>query len=538
MNRCRISLAVALFVFLSPMAPSSPAARGGDTWQSAHAKIRGVLKGYRRLQGRTTAETESRPILRRLDQALETALSARTPGPRQVTRIKTILPYVQAWSPEAHHLIYGLFSSRVGAAIQQLEEDELEAFATYARQLWKTTSRRTAEKTTLERMIVATSLRKLIKSPTRDRLLIELAHHLLGREIAWVRPLAKKPVSLTKAIKVLGTRPESTTIYPVLEAVERVYEVAFQGDPHAVLAPFVTELIHLLEKIEVRVEGRKRGEFLAADDDRSASQLRLWFRVTAILQKWTGEVQYVWFADWLRFWELYFGPHRTQKPFDFARVTRGAADAGTTRVVAKTDSFFGIEARTSKFLIILDVSSSMDRNTQNIDRFTPLKKEAIRFITSLKPGVHYNILPFSSTSDIGRSLTRRHELQAKRLPRGKISDRTRNWINNLKTEAFTRVDLAFRAAFSAPRRVASPRTASRGFRPTFNEIYFITDGSPTNAQKQLMGRDEILDLLSLIRGLNARHKVIIHTVGFRGMDGGFIRRLGQEHGGKTTTIGI
>lgn len=506
-------------------------ADAADTWKSARARVTSILKDYRNFDGDRSNEDAYRPLVARLEKALEVALSRGTTGPPTVKRLRAVLPQVEKWAPEAHHLVYGVFSKVVGAAIGGLQADELDAFDAYARGLWKAKTRKFAEKTTLQRMIVATSLGKLIERSTSKGALVHLTHHLLEREIAWIKPVSRKPLSASRAIKALGTQPESTTMYPVLDAVEVVRKIASSGESSAILEPFVTALIELIEKIEVRVAGRKRGEVLGLDDDRATSQFRLWFRVIDILHKWTGETRYVWAADWRRFWDLYSGPDRAQGRFDFGAVKRGASASGSTVVVSEENAFFGLETRTSKFLIVLDVSSSMIKNPQNVDRFTPLKHEAIRFIKSLRPGVHYNILPFSSTCDIEKSLTRSHDLRAKVRPRGKIDESVRRWIESLRTEAFTRVDLAFRTAFSAPEGAGG-----RGFKPMFNEIYFITDGSPTNAYKELMNRTEQLDLLSLIRALNARHRVVVHAVGFPRMDHSFIRQLAMDHGGRSITV--
>ncbi len=528
-----LALSICLFLPLHP----AQVARAQDTWKSAHDSVTSLLKDYRRFEGDRFDQDAYRILVSRLEEALEVALSSATSGPPAIERIRTFLPLAEEWAPEAHHLVYGVFSKVMGTAIRKLAAEEIGAFDAYARELWSAKTKKDAETTTLQRMIAATSIGAMIATSTSRESLIGLTHHLLQRESAWIKPISRKPLPLSRAVKALGTQPETATMYPVLDAVEAIYEVSFDGESSGVLVPFVTALIEIIEKIEVRVAGRKAGEVLAADDDRSTSQFRLWFRVIDILQKWTGEKSYVWAADWRKFWDLYSGPDRAQAGFDFTAVKKGVASgSGRTVVISTEDAFYGIEARTSTFLIVLDVSTSMIRNSQNIDRFAPLKKEAIRFIRSLKPGVHYNILPFSTTCQIEDSLTGSHELRPKLLPRGQVEEGVRQWIESLQTEAFTRVDLAFRAAFNAPEGDGGRRGRASGFKPGFNEIYFITDGSPTNARKELMSDTERLDLLSLIRALNARHRVTIHTVGFPRMDHSFIRQLAMDHGGRTVVV--
>ena len=330
----------------------------------------------------------------------------------------------------------------------------------------------------------------------------------------------------------------------MLDAIDAIYDVAFDAeDVNPVLEPFVTELVHLLARLEVRVKGARKGDVLSANDDGSPSQMRLWFRVTEILQRWTGQVHFTWFEDWLNFWSLAFSEKRAnKKPFDFWGAREGAVGqvggqsgkaVSGTRVVLKKEDFFGIEAKTSKFLIILDVSGSMDENPQAIDRLTILKEETLRFLRSLKPGTHFNLLPFSSKCDIKQSLTGSHELRAKTVPRGRIDKATRAWVVSLKSGGTTRVDLAFRAAYLKPIKFdpLRPYTGVRKFKPRFAEIYFITDGSPTAHKGRLLNRDEQLDLLKEIRGLNARHRFPIHTIGYHGMHPGFIQSLAHQNGG-------
>ncbi len=518
---------------------STPAA--ASSWSALHKEILSAIDGIRTIVATLPPEApERQAAIDRLGKMIDRALDPAPRRPRLSRRLATLLPLLDQYEPEIHHVLYGVLERRFGEAIGQLPPAEHKDFFRYVKSLWprRLSSRNPA---TIQRMVVGTYLAKLVRSTDNKADVVELVLAILQREVSWVKPMAADPVDIKKAVRLFGRPAEEATIYGVLDAVDAVYDIAFEADPYVVLAPFVTELVHFLARLEVRVKGEAKGSVVPADHDASPSQLRLWFHITSILQKWTGEVQHVWFEDWLKFWALYFSEDRTQQQFDFRKVKGGPglAERGT-RVVRKQADLFGIEMKSSRFLIIVDISGSMKQNTHQIDRMAALKKEAVRFISMLKPGVHYNILPFSRGAAIEASLTKSHKLKAKTRPRGEISPETKRWIESLEAHGQTRVDLAFRTAFQAEespdpkkvRRVRKPKP------PAFTEIYFITDGSPTNHKGDVLSGARQLDLLSFIRGLNARHRVRIHTLGFWGMDRRFIFSLAQQNGGEMRMINL
>src|SRR5690606_12994444 len=286
------------------------------------------------------------------------------------------------------------------------------------------------------------------------------------------RPSREVPIG--RAVQELGESFESRTIYPLLDAIEVIYEIATkEGDPakaFEILDPFVVSMVDGIGRTEVRVKHE-------ADPNERApiAQRRLWFHLSDMLRRWTGEKGYERHEEWAKLAAIYFGPERAQK-FDFVAArarakTQGEPTDRSTQVVRGESTFFGVEAKSSRFLIIVDISDSMRDNPQNVDRLTALQNETIRFLRDLPAGVHYNILPFASSSEIGRSLSASHDLVAKTLPRGSLDSKTMEWIRNLRTDGATRVDLAFQAAFGIESSERSG-TSGNGFRPKFDEIYF------------------------------------------------------------------
>ena len=509
-------------------------------WSSVLESIDDTISDHRQ-QTKADAFTPALQTREKLSKLLDAALSPETKGPGLAARLGKLLPYLDELSPEVHFELFVLLSARLSQTIAALPDDQVDAFIKLAKPLWPRRLKRVGE-TTIQRIVVADSIGPLLDKTTKRAEVIALVVTALEREVDWISKVQKKPDSLKDAIEKLGVDPEQPSIYSVLSALRAVHRVALASqDPNAILDPIFTDLIHLLARLQVQVKGKQKGDVLNPLDQASPTQLRLWFRVTELLREWTGQQQFVWFEDWLKFWGIYFDEKRPKKDrkFDFLAVASGASGTGAgggTVVVVKREQLFGIEQRSSKFLIIIDVSGSMVQNDHGINRMAKLQKEVIRFVSMLRPGVHYNILPFSNDCDIRASLTKSHKLFPKTLPRGRISPRTKAWVMGLRPGGVTRVDLAFRTAFNKPLKQDPTKPLQKPFRPEFNEIYFITDGSPTDRSGDVLPPPRQLEILREIEGLNARHRAHIHTLGFRGMSMGFIRNMATRNNGKSREI--
>ncbi len=532
----RISLIPLAAMLASGMAFAGPsaAAERVELPQLTNTELTNAIRAYEDLSRLPPGDERREHVVGRVDRALEGVLA---PGEELVRRLEAVLPHADRLRPEPNPDFHDVLGKRVAAAVLAIEDDELDELAMLLKGLWtgERERRRTVPRgdNAVARMLLAEQLGPLLSKTSQKAYVVNVVFELVQREVEWIEPVAPKPVPVRTAIKLIGgASPESPTLFPVLDAVELVYDFAFSRErPGDFLERFVAVLIDCLGKLEVRVRG-PGGKVLDIEDDRAVSQFRGWYRISRILHKWTGENEYVWSEDWDKFWKIYYGKEKAQDDFDFVAARNRQLGVvveglGTQRVREKKARFFGVENKSSRFLIIVDVSSSMEDNKDGINRLAGLKRETIRFITMLQPGVHYNILPFGSECDIGRSLSGGHGLVAKRASRGRIDRPTLDWIRNLKASGMTRVDLAFRAAFAAP----SSAAAKKGdFRPAFQEIYFITDGSPTYKDGKVLTGPDTKRLLSLIRALNKRHKVIVNTFAFPRMASFFVRSLAAEPG--------
>lgn len=505
------------------------------SWKASVKRAEALVKEHFVMKRGVHHESEYQSVHLKLEDSLKVAFAPSTTGPSLSKRLQALLPLTDRVSPEENSELFGVFVRTLNAAIHSLKGSDQKDFSKYAVKLWSAKKQATRDRTEVQRVIISQGLAELVRKSKKKITVIKLVHKLLRREVDLIHAVPETPMSLTRAIEFIGSHHTPPTLYSILDAVDVIYGISFQSkDPKKILEPFLTDLVFFLKKVEIRIaSGKGKGDFLDASDDASASQLRVWFRVTSMLRQWTGEHSYIWFADWVKFWAIYWGEDRIQKTFDFVAARDNLPSqrtGGTARVRSEAAAFYGIEAKTSRFLLIVDVSGSMIDNQFGVDRLAALKAEAIRFIRALKPGVHYNILPFSSSADISRSLSGSHKLLAKKVTRGKVRGRIRRWINSLNAKGFTRADLAFGAAFNAEKKDGK-FVRKKKFRPGFSEIYFITDGSPTDSEGDPLKNDALNRLFRQILALNARHRVLIHTVGFRGMSPRFLQGLAEHTGG-------
>ncbi len=494
-----------------------------------------IVKRHGRLSGQSGALAVG-AARGALDTAAAAAFSPETAGPPLASRIATLLPVVDRLAPEQYAGLYDVLRQRSEQAFAALTPDDATAFEAYAHKLWGAKTKKRAAPTAMQRMIFADHVDVAIQRAVEKRPFIETVRWILERETAWIKATPSKPVSLRRALKLLKNEPESASIYPVLDALDAVYRFGSVADVNAALDPFVSVLIELLGKLEIRVKSSD-GTVLDADDERSVAQYTVWFRVSRILRRWTGR-DLVWSEDWRNFWSRFSGEANAR--FDYHAVNAQRVGVSRTKVVRQPSaSFFGIEAKTSKVLLLVDLSGSMNAggNPRGEDRLAALKTEVTKFIKELRPGVHYNILPFSSECDIRTSFTKSHVPFAKRVPRGEMSSEAVDWLNALVADGLTRVDLAFETAFRQGEKNEPNKPVITGrVRPRFSEIYFLTDGSPTDWTGAVLDAEARAALVERITAMNARHRVIIHTIGYSGMNSSFLRAIAAANGGTVRMI--
>lgn len=171
-------------------------------------------------------------------------------------------------------------------------------------------------------------------------------------------------------------------------------------------------------------------------------------------------------------------------------------------------SFFGVEARGSRFAYICDISGSMDggvggdAQTRRIDI---LRAELDRSVRSLGERSSFAIVLFSSDS---RALGERQGW----VP---ASDAGKSWarraISQIKSEGDTQPSSAFEIVFK--------------LRPRPDAIYFMTDGEFDESHVQR------------VAALNASLKIPVHSITFVSQQGEEkMRRIADQSGGTYTHV--
>jgi len=168
----------------------------------------------------------------------------------------------------------------------------------------------------------------------------------------------------------------------------------------------------------------------------------------------------------------------------------GGGGAGT--------SFFGIEARGSRFLYIVDVSGSMSES----DRIGTLRTNLIESMNALPEQAQFLIIAYSDNAFVIDGAYRWN-----RADDG-TKFKVRTWINRLVSSGGTEPAPAFEEAFK--------------LKPRPDVIYFMTDGQQTDV------------LPGFIRALNTRgRRTKINTIVFGDWDGEEVmRRIAKESGGQ------
>lgn len=168
----------------------------------------------------------------------------------------------------------------------------------------------------------------------------------------------------------------------------------------------------------------------------------------------------------------------------------GGGGAGT--------SFFGIEARGSRFVYIVDVSGSMSES----DRIGTLRRNLVESMNALPEQASFLIIAYSDKAFVINSEYRWNRAN------DETKFKVRAWINRLVSSGGTEPSSAFEEAFK--------------LKPRPDVIYFMTDGQQTDV------------LPAFIRALNTRgRRTKINTIVFGDRDGEEVmRRIANESGGQ------
>jgi len=244
--------------------------------------------------------------------------------------------------------------------------------------------------------------------------------------------------------------------------------------------------------------------------------------------------------DWEKWWET-AGPD-----FDPTAVQRAetGGEAGT-RQRASSGRIFDSEVRSSRFVLCLDISSSMrvidlppgdtwtdpDGNQRHYrdpgmgwppdpqSRFVRARTEFVEFVRALDPHVRFTIVVFGAQPD-----TKVWEDQLV-VASGRNKGKAIQFVEGLQWSGATRTDLALERCFEVQEA---------------DTIYLFSDGIPqrkgAGGELEAIPQDEVLEKA---RTLNRARKVRLNVYGFATVSGAakaFMRRLAEQNEGEYKDI--
>ena len=238
--------------------------------------------------------------------------------------------------------------------------------------------------------------------------------------------------------------------------------------------------------------------------------------------------------DWKKWWST------VEQDFDPSKVGQ-VADGGTRQ--RATGKIFDSEVRSKKFVLCLDVSSSMrvidlepgktwkDPKGQELpyedpgvawppkegSRFARARSEFLAFIAQLDPSVNFTIVTFSDETKAW---------QEKLVPATEANKKSASdFVSKMQWGPATRTDMALERCFAFAEA---------------DTIYFFSDGIPEKP-KPTGGTEPIPqdEVLKLARTLNRVRKARLNTFGFATVSPQtreFLRTLGAENEGEYKDI--
>ncbi|MCZ6602987.1 MAG: HEAT repeat domain-containing protein [Planctomycetota bacterium] len=211
------------------------------------------------------------------------------------------------------------------------------------------------------------------------------------------------------------------------------------------------------------------------------------------------------------------------------RVEKGKHDREAT--------FFGLKITCQKIVFIIDVSGSMQRKDpppaedqrtgtnrrpapepgEERRRILRAQKELKRTIRLLDPAVEFNIIAYS---DEAIHWSRRGLRKATKDSKAKAI----KFVGRFKADGTTWTDVALEEAYQ-----------SNGDAYCF---YLLSDGTPTHEGGEEPGDTEAIieNIYEMIPELDIFRRVRIHTLGFRGANEKFMRKLSEMTGGSYRDI--
>lgn len=253
---------------------------------------------------------------------------------------------------------------------------------------------------------------------------------------------------------------------------------------------------------------------------------RVMTEMARALQALTGEKLGPYPDLWARWWDA-------NRARVFAgEVALGKGDA-TPAGEGRSGQYYGIPQDSTRIIYVLDVSGSMTVSMEDpkwVDnlpveagpgeesRYDAARRELLRAVRNLRRGTHFAVVLFSNevktlhTELVPADEKRANELEAR--------------LNELaaegSTNAYAALDRAIRLAGASSE---GTRTELRA-----DEIFFVSDGAPTDAAGQVEDYNRVLQA---VRQWNAMKRVVIHTIGIgKEHNVRFMKQLASENGGQ------
>ena len=200
--------AAVLLVCLVLALPSSLSAHPpSESWASVAKRLADQVQEYRSLTGKADGVARRVELAASINIMIKQGLDPAKKGAARIRRLQGLLPYLDDLAPEIHYVLHDVFSSRMREAIQSIDRSEHATFVRVAKKLWSARKRSKAEKTDVQRMVLATGLADLVRKAEHRAEVIEFVHDVLEREVKWIAKRKAEPVSLEGRDQVPRHRP-------------------------------------------------------------------------------------------------------------------------------------------------------------------------------------------------------------------------------------------------------------------------------------------------------------------------------------------
>jgi hypothetical protein len=213
-----------------------------------------------------------------------------------------------------------------------------------------------------------------------------------------------------------------------------------------------------------------------------------------------------------------------------AAIAGGAGDAKPPEP-EKPDSsedgryYHKLRIKSRRTIFIIDVSESMSYSNEEFQkkpepgetsRLDLAKRELRQVIQDYDPKGTFGLIAFHTVVKVWRPRI----VPATPVMKGDA----REWVEDRRATGTTNIYAALETAF----RMAGMGITDKYYAPAADTIYLLSDGAPTNRD---LSDDDTERILRAVREWNRIGRMRIHTIGLKGHDREFMRRLAQENGG-------